>query len=77
MEVAASTETRALTSRGSTESMYASSCSMNQSMDGTDTTRVAVPSDSSTFAASTAYWTSEPEAIRMRSGVSADASTRT
>ena len=58
----ASTETRAVTDGGSTDSRYALSCSSNHSTHGIDTTRVAMPSASSASRASTASCTSEPVA---------------
>jgi hypothetical protein len=73
----ASTDTRALTADGSTDSRYASSCSANHSRLGADTTRVAIPAASRVSRASTASCTSEPVPIRMTSGVPVDASSST
>src|SRR5699024_11246640 len=70
----ASTETRARTDDGRTSSRYCAGCSSNHSWHGIETTRVAVPADSSCFAASTARCTSEQVALRIKSGVSVSSS---
>src|SRR5690606_10818043 len=73
----ASTDTRAVTDFGSTDSRYASSCSANHSSDGADTTRALTPSAARVSRAATASWTSDPVAMRMTSGVPFGASAST
>ena len=56
---------------GRTASRYASSCASNRSQQGSETTRVAIPSASSASAAANASWSSEPVPMRISAGVAA------
>ena len=77
MAMPASTDTRARTDGGSTESRYAWSWAANQSMHGIDTTRVGTPSPSRTSRASTAICSSEPVPMSTTCGSPFDASAST
>ena len=65
----ASIATRLVTAVGHTASRYAASCLSNTLVLGIETTRTFLPSASSTSAALTANSTSEPVAMKIKSGV--------
>ena len=69
MAIPASTDTRAFTAAGSTDSRYSASWASNHSRHGMDTTRAATPCALSCSRASTARETSEPVPMRITSGV--------
>src|SRR5215472_17257643 len=74
---AITTETRALTLDGSTDSLYPASCSSNSSQHGMLTTLALIPSAFSSSYAPTAHCNSDPLAMRMTSGLPPSASPST
>ena len=65
----ASTDTRAFTAAGMTDSRYSALCSSNHSRLGAETTDASMPSSASFRRASTATCSSDPVAMRITSGV--------